>query len=157
MAPGAIADPVPAAAGGKIGPGTACGIPATLSTAEKWSPKDLAKWALVEDGVTLRCEIDAKPAGVLGFIWVFTYESGDAAQALTTVAAMSGFGGEKSAERQITIGGKDGAEAALARDEAGPGRAFAANGVVVLWGSVDEEEFASGLPAYVLARTSITF
>ncbi|MDG4823861.1 lipoprotein [Asanoa sp. WMMD1127] len=150
-------DPAPAAAGGRIGPGTACAIPATLSTAAAWTPKDASGVGFTEDGVTLRCEIDAKPAGVLGFIRVYTYEDGEARRALDTLLAIPGFGGTATAERQVTIGGETGVEAALAAEETGPGRVFAAGGVVLVWRGLDEEEFASGLPAYVLARTSITF
>ncbi|MEV4513622.1 lipoprotein [Dactylosporangium sp. NPDC049525] len=153
----AFPDPAPAAAGGKIGPGTACAIPATLSTAAKWTPKDASGAGMTAGGVTLRCEIDAKPAGVLGFIRVYTYAGGDAQQALTALLAAPGLGGKKSAERQVTIGGKSGVEAGLAAESSGPGRVFAAGGVVVVWRGLDEEEFTSGLPAYVLARTSITF
>lgn len=153
----AFSDPAPAAAGGKIGPGTACAIPATLSTAAKWKPKDVSGAGVTAGGVTLRCEIDAKPAGVLGFIRVYTYEGGDAQQALTALLDSPLLGGKKSAEQRVKIGGKSGVEAALAAESTGPGRAFAAGGVVVVWRGLDEAEFASGLPAYVLARTSITF
>ncbi|MFG2045368.1 lipoprotein [Dactylosporangium sp. NPDC048998] len=153
----AFSDPAPAAAGGKIGPGTACAIPATLSTAAKWNPKDASGAGMTTGGVTLRCEIDAKPAGVLGFIRVYTYDGDDAQQALTALLAAPGLGGKKSAERQVTISGKRGVEAALAPESSGPGRAFAAGGVVVVWRGLDQDGFAAGLPAYVLARTSITF
>jgi hypothetical protein len=153
----AFQDPAAAAAGGRIGPGTACAIPATLSTAAKWTPKDASGAGMTAGGVTLRCEIDAKPAGVLGFMRVYTYEGGDPQQALTALLAAPALGGRKSAERQVTIGGKSGVEAGLAAESSGPGRAFAAGGVVVVWRGTDEEEFTAGLPAYVLARTSITF
>ena len=153
----AFPDPAPAATGGTIGPGTACAIPATLSTAAKWTPKDASGLGMTAGEATLRCEIDAKPAGVIGFIRVYTYEGSDAQQALTALLATPGLGGKKSAERQVTIGGKSGVEAALAAENSGPGRAFAAGGVAVVWRGFDEEEFTSGLPAYVLARTSITF
>jgi hypothetical protein len=153
----AFAEPAPAAAGGKIGPGTACAIPATLSTAAKWAPKDASTSGMTAGGVTLRCEIDAKPAGVLGFIRVYTYEGGDARQALAALLAAPALGGRQTAERQLTIGGRSGVEVTLAAQSSGPGRAFAAGGVVLVWRGVDDGEFASGLPAYVLARTSVTF
>jgi hypothetical protein len=153
----AFAEPAPAEAGGTIGPGTACAIPATLSTAPKWNPKDVSRHDLTVGEATLRCEIDPKPAGVVGFIWVYTYDGDDAQHALTTVLAHPSLGGKKSAEQQVTIGGKSGVEAALVAEETGPGRAFAAGGVVVVWRGFEEEDFVAGLPAYVLARTSVTF
>lgn len=150
-------DPAPAAAADKIGPGTACPIPATIPTAAKWKPKDATSANLTTAGVTLRCEIDAKPAGVLGFIRVYTYDGADPTQALTAALATPGLGGTKTTDRRLTIAGKPGIEATLKAESSGPGRAFAAGGVVLVWRGVDTEEFQSGLPAYVLARTSITF
>ncbi|MFC4997843.1 lipoprotein [Dactylosporangium cerinum] len=153
----AFVDPAPAAAAGKIGPGTECAIPATLPIAAKWTPKDAAFYRWSTGGLTLRCEIDAKPAGVIGFIRVFTYEGTDAQQALAVLMITPLFGGKTTGEREITIGGKSGVEAALAANMNGPGRAFATGGVLVVWRGADEDEFKEGLPAYVLARTAISF
>ncbi len=153
----AFADPAPAAAAGKIGPGTECAIPATMPIAAKWSPKDAAFYRWSTGGLTLRCEIDAKPAGVTGMIRVFAYTNADLEQALAVLMITPLFGGKTTAERKVTIGGKSGVEAALAANHEGPGRAFAAGGLLVVWRAADEAEFKSGLPGYVLARDAITF
>jgi uncharacterized lipoprotein len=157
---GAPAASSPTAAQAKgIGPGTACPGPVAFDTAEKWKPKAVSSDLLNKDGRTLLCEIDAKPAGILGFIRVWSVKATSARAAVKgVVEAVGKPTGLKYAK--TTAGERTAIEVRYRGSEA-PGRAFVVKApsgeyVVVNWGGLDKEEHQSGLPAYELARSSLT-
>jgi len=151
--------------GGSIGAaGSACELPVTFDTAKSWKAE--AVQAPLEQGpVTLACEIDAKPAGNIGFLRVWAGEPGDA-DARTVlksfVAAEDGVSGEKFSA--FTAGGLSGVKveylyASELLEETKKESAFAvttADGpVVVHLGGLDTEEHEEMLPAYELARRTL--
>ncbi|MFE5511221.1 lipoprotein [Streptomyces sp. NPDC056529] len=172
--PSAAGSPdAPAAAASLGGPGTACPLPVSFSLAKDWKPKaielptdpDLADLAdLARRGpAVMRCEIDAKPAGHIGFLRVWTVEKGSARAALEAFV--------KGDESSSAVSYREGRAGALPSveatytvrsalfDEDKEERAFAVatpRGVVVVdLGGSDTEEHRAMLPAYELARTSL--
>jgi hypothetical protein len=152
-------DPAPAAAGGRSAP--ACDLPVTFDIAAKWVPKPVAADVAAEFGGPDRvaCEVDAKPAGVIGFLRVYVATLGDARAALEAHVAGGSSQANEQRSRQITTPAGTGWEISY-RTEDSLVRAFAVpaatGAVVVEWGGIDEAEHRSGLPAYVLARASLT-
>src|SRR5215472_10562975 len=80
-------DPTAAAAAARTGPGTTCPRALTFSVPARWKLTGdfSAVGGLTVGGLTLVCELDGKPAGVLGIMRVFTGPAGD----IQTIA--SGF------------------------------------------------------------------
>ncbi|WP_028807644.1 lipoprotein [Streptomyces canus] len=154
-----------ASSGGTIGAaGSACELPVTFDLAKSWKA-EAVKAPLSQGPVTLACEIDAKPAGSIGFLRVWTGRSGDA-DARTVleafVAAEDGVSKEKYSA--FTSGGLSGTKveylyASELLDETKEESAFAvttANGpVVVHLGGLDTDEHEEMLPAYELARRTL--
>jgi hypothetical protein len=148
-----------------VGPGKACPAPIAFDTAEKWKPVPITDQfidgiRLTDEGLTLLCEIDAKPAEVIGFIRVWKVQAANLHDALRD--GVRGFTkGQGFTFKKITVGGRDALEATYTSDGS-PGRAFvvtASNGdlIVVNWTGFDKEEHQAGLPAYELARSSLTY
>ncbi|MFB7455488.1 lipoprotein [Streptomyces sp. NPDC056188] len=166
--------------GGTIGArGSACELPVTFDIAEHWkaeavdptaagdSPagKEVADALLRQGPVTTVCEVDAKPAGNIGFLRVFT-GSPDAGDASTVLRAFVAAEKDVSEEtyRSFTTGGLEGVEVEYLRtseflDESEKERALAVStdqGPVVLHlGGLDTEEHEHMLPAYELARRTL--
>ena len=170
-----------AARGATVGAaGSACELPVTFDVAKSWKAEavdaeeagdasgDLAELAdafLRQGPVTMACEIDAKPAGNIGFLRVWTGKPGDA-DARTVlegfVAAEEGASGEKY--RTFETGGLTGAEVeydttSKLMEETKKEHALAVttpDGPVVLHlGGMDTEEHEAMLPAYELAKTTL--
>ncbi|MFF4585420.1 lipoprotein [Streptomyces sp. NPDC001388] len=166
--------------GGTVGAaGSACELPVTFDIAESWKAKavdagaaddvseelaDLADAFLHQGPVTMACEIDAKPAGNIGFLRVWTGEPGDAgARAVLEdfVADEQGAGREKY--RGFRAGDVTGTEVEYVTPGGGKevkkARALAVitpDGPVVLHlGGLDNEEHEAMLPAYELAKTTL--
>ncbi|CAL9438989.1 lipoprotein [Streptomyces sp. enrichment culture] len=186
-APSAAASPSPAASaspaakGGTVGAaGSACPlpVPVTFDTAADWEPKkvkpvtdpDLKELnELLEQGtLTLGCEIDAKPAGHLGFLKVWTDDAGDT----TPRAVLESFVADddspaKPVYRDVRVG--EGGTLAATEvtylvtsallDEQKQVRALAVmtpHGPLVLeLGGMDTEEHEAMLPAYELAKATL--
>ncbi|MER6282635.1 lipoprotein [Streptomyces sviceus] len=158
-------DRTAASSGGTIGAaGSACELPVTFGIAESWKA-EAVKAPLSQGPVTLACEIDAKPAGNIGFLRVWTGRPGDA-DARTVleafVAAEDGVSKEKYSA--FTSGGLSGTKveylyASELLDETKKESAFAvttADGpVVVHLGGLDTDEHEEMLPAYDLARRTL--
>jgi hypothetical protein len=148
-----------------VGPGRACPAPISFDTAEDWKPKPVtpdpdSEIQLTAEGTTLLCEIDAKPAGHIGFIRVYSVQDATPRTAFKEVVLRGGKATRVKYE-QITIGGKAGLELRYTF-EGTPGRAFAVtapNGDIVVteWKGLDKEEHKAGLPAYNLARSTLAF
>ncbi|MFE7233842.1 lipoprotein [Streptomyces sp. NPDC001231] len=169
-----------ARSGGTIGArGSVCELPVTFDIAEDWkavavdptaagdSPagEEVVDALLRQGPVTTVCEVDAKPAGHIGFLRVFTGPPG-AGDARTVLRAFVAAEEDVSEEtyRSFTAGGLEGAEVEYVRtsellDESKKERALAvgtAQGPVVLHlGGMDTEEHQQMLPAYELARRTL--
>ncbi|MEE1755871.1 lipoprotein [Streptomyces sp. SP18CS02] len=175
--PSASASPGPAAAarGGSVGgAGSPCALPVSFATAKDWVPKKVTRPGepeladLVEQGtVEVVCEIDAKPAGNIGFLRVWTGARTDSASPREVLEAF--LADEKKTGGVRYRETKAGALAATEvtytvtnelLDETKDERAFAvrtARGpVIVHLGGLDSQEHAQMLPAYELAKSSLT-
>ncbi|MFF1507445.1 lipoprotein [Streptomyces sp. NPDC058326] len=172
-APAATAAPAAAAASRVTvgGPGTACALPVSFALAEKWeaeaikNPEDPEFAVLTRQGpAVVRCEVDAKPAGHIGYLRVWTAAGKGPAR-----PALEGFvKGEKDASKAVY---KETVTGALPvtevtytvhselLDESKEERAFAVatpKGTVILHvAGLDSEEYRAMLPAYELARSTL--
>ncbi|GAB7037041.1 MULTISPECIES: lipoprotein [Catenuloplanes] len=165
------AAPAGAAEAARVGAAdSGCTLPVSFGIAASWTPKavdtaalgpDLAA-ALGKGGMVPVCEIDAKPAGNIGFIRVYTGEHGDLRATLTSFA---GPGAQAPAFTDLQIGGKPAVEITYTVKSELDGTveqetAFAvptSRGVVaVALEAFDDEEHAAMLPAYQLAKSSLT-
>jgi len=174
--------PAAAKSGGSVGAaGSACELPVTFDVAADWEAKavdtepgegddeparELADALLRQGPVTAACEIDAKPAGHIGFLRVWTGEPGDAdARSVLREFVAAEQGAEKAAYRAFeTADGVTGTEVTYryrskALDETKEERALAVTtkrGPVVLHlGGMDTGEHRAMLPAYELARRTL--
>jgi len=159
------ADSTAVSSGGTIGAaGSACELPITFDLAKSWKA-EAVEAPLKQGPVSLACEVDAKPAGNIGYLRVWTGASGDA-DARTAlegfVAAEDGVSGQTY--RQFTSGDLSGVEVEYLYtsellDEKKKERALAvvtADGPVVLHlGGLDTEEHEEMLPAYELAKRTL--
>ncbi|MFI9761576.1 lipoprotein [Streptomyces sp. NPDC051963] len=162
------------ASGGTLGAaGSACELPVTFDIAEDWtaeavdggSAEDVADALLRQGPVALVCEVDAKPAGNIGFIRVWTGDPGkDEARAVLEAFVAAESGASKEAYRTFTTGDLDGVEVEYLYtsemlDETKQERAFAVvtpDGPVVLHlGGLDTEEHEEMRPAYELAKRTL--
>ncbi|MEV0007251.1 lipoprotein [Streptomyces sp. NPDC051840] len=154
------------------GPGSGCELPVTFGLAADWKPQavtvepgsDLAE--LAEQGpVTMVCEIDAKPAGNIGYIRVWQgKESGDDPSATLKAFVADEPGAGKAVYTQVKAGALAATEVAYTvdgelLDEPKKERAFAVTTpdgpVVVHLGGLDSDEHEAMLPAYELARSTL--
>ena len=177
-----------AASGGTIGAaGSACELPVSFDIAKRWkakgidAAKEMSKASKGSDGdlsgaladaflrqgpVTTACEIDAKPAGKIGFLRVWTGKPGDA-DARTVLRQFVAAEDNVSKERYRsfrTAAGLSGVEVeylytSKLLEETKKESALAVStpdGPVVLHlGGMDTEEHNAMLPAYELARQTL--
>ena len=81
-------DPKPAAGAAKLGDDRSpCALPVTFTIAKSWKASSVPDGLASQGGFTLRCEIDAKPAGHAGFLRVWVRPAGGDDPA----AALDGF------------------------------------------------------------------
>jgi hypothetical protein len=159
------ADDPAATSGGTIGAaGSACELPVTFDIAKSWKA-EAVEAPLSQGPVSLACEIDAKPAGNIGFLRVWAGKSGDADTRTVLeafIAAEDGVTKEKYST--FTAGGVSGVKVEYVYSsellgETKKESAFAvttADGpVVVHLGGLDTEEHEEMLPAYELARRTL--
>ncbi|WP_329223267.1 lipoprotein [Streptomyces sp. NBC_01485] len=181
--PGASAKPTAKAAqrGGSVGAsGSACELPVTFDIAEFWKAEavdaaeasaatgDLAELAdafLRQGPVTMACEIDAKPAGKIGYLRVWTGEPGDSdprAVLEKFVAAEQEASG--ATYRTFETGGVTGAEVEYittsklmeeSKKESALAVSTSAGPVVLHLGGLDTGEHEAMLPAYELAKSTL--
>ncbi|MGC5003735.1 lipoprotein [Streptomyces sp. NBC_00353] len=159
--------------GGSVGgSGSACALPVTFDLAASWKPEavqlgeDEALKELARQGpVTLVCEIDAKPAGSIGFLRVWTGDRSDR----TPRQVLEAFLADEPNVGKITY--TDTEAGTLPATEVGytvsselldgprKKRAFAVSTprgpVVVHLGGLDSEEYEEMLPAYELAKRTV--
>ncbi len=159
------------AKGGTIGgAGSPCALPVSFDLAADWTAEavknDSTFGAVTNGTVTLVCEIDAKPAGHLGFLRVWT--GGAAGDDPRT--ALEAFAADEAKDKKdvkyaaTTAGTYTASEVTYLNtneflDAPKKERAVAfttPRGVVVLHlGGLDTEEHEAMLPAYELARKSV--
>ncbi|MGW0916280.1 lipoprotein [Streptomyces sp. NPDC002784] len=161
--------------GGSVGgAGSPCALPVTFDIAEEWTAEavgddevsqEIADAVLRQGPVALVCEVDAKPAGSIGFLRAWTGEPGadDARTVLEAfVAAQGGVSKEKYGA--FTAGGLTGAEVtyrysdeflAESKEERALAVTTAQGPVVLHLGGLDTEEHRAMLPAYELARKTL--
>ncbi|RJQ81026.1 hypothetical protein D5S17_06360 [Pseudonocardiaceae bacterium YIM PH 21723] len=161
-----------AAAEGKVGgAGTPCALPVTFDLAKAWKPKAVAAdtssplaGLTNQGGLSTRCEIDAKPAGNIGYlrVWAGAPATDKPRQLLEKFLA-----GEKnisgSQYREATVGGLPAAEVSYLKkslDSTKKERALLvvtpAGPVLLHLGGLDSEEHDAMLPAYFLAKRSLS-
>ncbi|MEU0409473.1 lipoprotein [Streptomyces griseorubiginosus] len=151
--------------GGTIGAaGSACELPVTFDTAKNWKA-EAVEAPLRQGPVTLACEIDAKPAGNIGFLRVWAAKSGDGDARSVLRAFVAGEdGASKEKYATFTSGGLTGVEVEYLYtsellEETKKERALAVvtpDGPVVLHlGGLDTEEHEEMLPAYELAKRTL--
>ncbi|MDW4903781.1 lipoprotein [Streptomyces sp. ADMS] len=175
-----------AESGGSIGAdGSACELPVTFDIAEEWTAEavdagsggdasggtdgeladELADAFLRQGPVSLACEVDAKPAGHIGYLRVWTGAPGDA-DARTVLEAFVTDDDAASKARYSTFkaGGLTGVEVEYLYtseflDEPKTEHALAVTTprgpVVVHLGGLDSEEHEAMLPAYELAKRTL--
>ncbi|MEV7460229.1 lipoprotein [Streptomyces rubiginosohelvolus] len=162
-----------AAKGGRLGgAGSACELPVTFDLAARWKPKaielepDSVLADLAEQGtVKMVCEIDAKPAGNIGFLRVWRGEaSEDDPQAVLKAFVADDPNASEAAYTQVKAGALAAAEVGYTvhselMDESKQERAFAVitpdGPVVVHLGGLDSDEHTAMLPAFELAKRSL--
>ncbi|MCL6733113.1 lipoprotein [Streptomyces neyagawaensis] len=173
-----------AASGGSVGAaGSACELPIAFDTAENWKAEaidtgtaeggdevaaELAEALLHQGPFTAACEIDAKPAGNLGFIRVWRGEAGagagDARALLREFVKAEGDTSKAKYSAFSSDSDVSGAEVEYlytseALDATKKERAFltvtAEGPVVVHLGGLDTGEHEDMLPAYELAKRTL--
>ncbi|KFK87155.1 hypothetical protein IX27_24710 [Streptomyces sp. JS01] len=162
-----------AAKGGRLGgAGSACELPVTFDLAARWKPKaielepDSVLADLAEQGtVKMVCEIDAKPAGNIGFLRVWRGgASEDDPQAVLKAFVEDDPNASEAAYTQVKAGALAAAEVGYTvhselMDESKQERAFAVitpdGPVVVHLGGLDSDEHTAMLPAFELAKRSL--
>ncbi|MGW8366559.1 lipoprotein [Streptomyces wedmorensis] len=160
----------PKAAATLGGPGSACALPVSFGLAEKWEPEAIDDpenpefAALTRQGpAVIRCEVDAKPAGHIGYLRIWTADKGPAR------AALEGF--VKGAKNTSKVAYGETAAGALPAvevtytvsveltEESKEERAFAVStpkGVVIVHlGGLDSDEHRAMIPAYELAKSTL--
>ncbi|MCT4355521.1 lipoprotein [Streptomyces sp. Je 1-79] len=158
------------AAGSVGGSGTACELPVSFGLAADWKPKavkatdDEVFAALGKQGpATMTCEIDAKPAGNIGYLRVWAAGEGAARTALEGFVKAEKNATEVS-YRETEAGALPAVEVTYTvynklMEESKEERAFAVAApkgtVIVHLGGLDTEEHREMLPAYELARSSL--
>ncbi|MFD4031581.1 lipoprotein [Streptomyces sp. NPDC058637] len=166
------ASPQAAAKGGTLGgAGSACELPVTFDLAADWKPQavdvdpgsELAVALGQQGSATMVCEIDAKPAGNIGYLRVWRgkgpgtapraaledFVAGDPKASGASYEAMEA-GSVEAAEVTYTVEVLDGRKTESAFAVATPD-----GPVVVHLGGLDSEEHREMLPAYELAKKSL--
>ncbi|MFK4101980.1 lipoprotein [Streptomyces sp. NPDC019531] len=154
-----------AATGGTMGAvGSACELPVTFDIAKSWTAESVEA-PLRQGPVSLACEVDAKPAGNIGYLRVWAGEPGtDDTQKVLEAFVAAEDGASKAQYRSFKAGEFTGVEVEYLYtgellDESKKESAFAvttADGpVVVHLGGLDTEEHEEMLPAYELAQRTL--
>ncbi len=147
--------------------GTTCAsLPVSFDIAADWEPEAIESAILGQGGVTAACEVDAKPAGHLGFLRVWT-GAGAGETPLTVLKAFVADSGDKPSKvvyTDVEAGGLRAAEVSYLvyselMEESRKQRAFAVivagSAIVVNIGGLDSAEHDAMLPAYELAKRTL--
>ncbi|MEO3972314.1 lipoprotein [Streptomyces sp. CAU 1734] len=165
--------PVAAAArGGSVGGrGSACSLPVIFDFAESWKPHTIPKHdggpaPFTYGSVSPVCEIDAKPAGHIGYLRVYTsdFKGENPRKALENFVTESSEKVKDAMYTEVRAGAFDAIEVAyvdeselLGQDVRNRALAFAIpQGVLVLeLGGLDSEEHNAMRPAFELAKETL--
>ncbi|WP_320064310.1 lipoprotein [Micromonospora sp. RTGN7] len=154
----------PATAGTTVGPeGTACPLSMTFSVPPKWKVKAVKAGTDYRAGpALLLCEIDAKPAGNIGFLRIWQIEGARPLNPQVTVDKFLAEYGSKAEDQQYRrtkAGSLDSFEAAWTEDGTRK-RAIMVSTLygqlMLTLGGLDNEEFEEMFPAYQLAKSSVS-
>ncbi|NBE79889.1 lipoprotein [Micromonospora rubida] len=152
----------PAAAGTTVGPeGSVCPLSMTFSVPAEWKVKAMKSGTDYRAGpALLLCEIDAKPAGHIGFLRVWKIEGATPLNPQLTVDKFLNeysSKAENSEYRRTKAGPLDSFEATWTEDGSRK-RAIVVSTLygrlMLTLGGLDDEEFEAMLPAYQLAKSS---
>ncbi|MBT2418967.1 hypothetical protein J7F01_37575 [Streptomyces sp. ISL-22] len=177
--------------GGTIGAaGSACELPVSFDIAEYWEAEavdagaakekaadssadseesefaqEIADAILRQGPVTAACEVDAKPAGNIGFLRIWTGEPGDDDARAVLEAFVAAEGGTSKAKyRTFEAGGLSGVEVEYlhtsklleeTKEESALAVATKQGPVVIHLGGFDTDEHRDMLPAYELAKRTL--
>ncbi|MFC9942363.1 lipoprotein [Streptomyces pratensis] len=153
-------------------PGSACELPVTFDLATGWKPEAVevdpgSEFAELgqQGSATMVCEIDAKPAGNIGYIRVWQAEGSGTAPRAALEDFVAGDANASAASYEVTEAGAVAAAEVTytvrteLSDERKKERAFAVatpeGPVVVHLGGLDSQEHEEMLPAYELARNTL--
>lgn len=150
----------PAASSAKVGaPDTACPLPVIVDLPDKWKPVHLDEGEFSQGGLDNVCEIDAKPAGSIGFLRVWVGPASTPRTALESFVADQKNAGDPR-YRDTTVGKGSGVEVTWVDPESGRHRAFAMSTplktVMISAGTIDDDEYLRILPALLLAKETLT-
>ncbi|MEH1165114.1 lipoprotein [Micromonospora sp. CPCC 205539] len=157
----------PAEAGATVGAkGSECELPITFSVPADWKVTKVSGEAqLVVGRSTLKCEIDAKPAGLVGFLRVWSINESLPSEGKTDVERfVTEFAKDpKAVYRQVKAGPLDSREASYVEEDLdgkpNPHRAIVVAAVggdtLLAIGGMDADEFQDLLPGYQLAKRSV--
>ncbi|MFD9287062.1 lipoprotein [Streptomyces sp. NPDC060030] len=154
------------------GKGSACELPVTFDLAVDWKPEAVevepgSEFAELgqQGSATMVCEIDAKPAGNIGYIRVWQGEGSGTAPRAALEDFLAGAPNAAEASYEETEAGLVPASEVTytvrseLMDEDKPERAFAVatpdGPIVVHLGGLDSTEHEEMLPAYELARKTL--
>lgn len=168
--PAASQGPAVAPEAAKVGAAASgCELPVSFGIAESWKPKTVSAEAVELFGelarrgpVAMACDIDAKPAGKIGFLRVWTGGQSELRAGLTDFI---GDKAEKPVFTEVRIGDRAGLEVSYMKEGAPDEPAKAERAFIVATGkgvavvsldSLDSDEHAEMLPAYELAKTTLT-
>lgn len=173
---GAVSAPaaaVPKAGADRIGgAGTPCTLPVAFDVAKDWRPKPVTADTAAELGpfanrgpLTVVCEVDAKPAGMIGFLRVWTGKPGGGAPRQVAEAFIAGDSTvTKSEYRTVRAGSLDAVEVVYttysklleqSKEEHALAVVTPQGPVVLHLGGLDSDEQREMLPAYELAKQSL--
>ncbi|MFE6176910.1 lipoprotein [Streptomyces sp. NPDC056464] len=184
----ASADDTTVKSGGSIGAaGSACELPVTFDIAEDWKAEaiddgtggggedsaepdselaqEVADALLHQGPVTAACEVDAKPAGNIGFLRVWTGEAADDdARAVLEAFVKAENGASKAKYSTFGAGGLKGVEVKYlvtselleeTKEETALAVSTKQGPVVIHLGGMDTDEHRAMLPAYELAKRTL--
>ncbi|GHH15151.1 lipoprotein [Streptomyces lanatus] len=170
--------------GGTIGAaGSACPLPVTFDIAEDWeaeaidtgeegstegggeAAQEVLDAILRQDPVVAACEVDAKPAGNIGFIRVWKGKAGDDdARAVLEAFLTAEKGVSKAKYSAFEAGGLTGTEVKYlvtselleeTKEESALAVTTKQGPVVIHLGGMDTDEHRAMLPAYELAKRTL--
>ncbi|MFI9642585.1 lipoprotein [Micromonospora sp. NPDC051925] len=156
-------DVAPATAATTVGPeGSACQLAMTFSVPAQWKVEAVTAG---REEFTLGpavpvCEIDAKPAGHIGFLRIWQIEAATPLSPQEAVDKyLAAFDGPKEQQYRKTKAGPLDAFEATWTEEGERKRALlvstGSGRLMVTLGGLDTEEFEAMLPAYQLAKSSV--
>jgi hypothetical protein len=153
------------------GSDTPCHLPVTFDLAKSWKAKAVdaegGAGLTHQGGFTMACEVDAKPAGHLGFLRVWTApKSVDTARQALDKFLAADRGITVPETREVGVASVSGAEVTYIRDSPAADSkkrerllavATPSGTAILALGGFDTGEHEAMLPAYMLAKKTLRF